>query len=608
MGFLLPIVVVAALLLGNIVNAQNSNVPHGGGTCETDWDCSLGGECTNGSCVCDIWFTGTDCHYLNLQAPESTEVGTCGTNFDSYYSWGGKTLIDTTTNPTTYHLYASFMCRHQNLGAWTTASSSAHFISNDPVGPYSWAPTDCGPDNVCAPSVIPWSHNTVMVENIPGEEPRYLLFHIGDGVADPSYWYPCYNLSDIQSPSSSSSVTIPLNDTLEREINIKLHSSSGIRAGPGNTAYVATADNYDGPWTRAFNNTGVFINFTNSWTTALAGNPAPLLLDNGTALLYFTATPCPPNSGALAANCIAVAVSENGWSGPFDMRQAPHPITYPESEDPFVFRDPRGNYHLLTNVNTCHARCASGVPCGGHAFSRDGITFSNLTIGAFGPVITFANGSQWNNAYVERPLVTLDSNGIPLSFHVGMGRSNYLDSCNWVQRFCTPDNSTLCGPTIPTPPPPPVPVKLLNNNLCLMFNASAFPCSGVGPAAGCPVVMGSCTDSGSLWLVANDLTTMGPITSGSNASTPAQPLALNVDCDNTAPHTLVKVLASGQNNFVYDASSKTIQYGSTGMCLNTGQGPPVPPCGPKTELWLPNQIQLISCNDPTAAGWTIVAA
>ena len=42
---------------------------------------------------------------------------------------------------------------------------------------------------------------------------------------------------------------------------------------------------------------------------------------------------------------------------------------------------------MLTNANTCHRRCPIGVECGGHSWSRDGITFSDLTVGAFGPYI-----------------------------------------------------------------------------------------------------------------------------------------------------------------------------------------------------------------------------
>ena len=40
---------------------------------------------------------------------------------------------------------------------------------------------------------------------------------------------------------------------------------------------------------------------------------------------------------------------------------------------------------------------------GGHAWSTDGWHFTDLVIGAFGPVIRFANGSYWYTAYVERP-------------------------------------------------------------------------------------------------------------------------------------------------------------------------------------------------------------
>ena len=99
--------------------------------------------------------------------------------------------------------------------------------------------------------------------------------------------------------------------------------------------------------------------------------------------------------------------------------------------------------------------------CGGHAWSADGLTFSNLTIGAFGPYVTLKNGTGVANAYVERPLINQHADGTPHTFYVGMGRSSYLDCCNWPQLFCTNDTlaAGLCGPTItpglpPTPPPP----------------------------------------------------------------------------------------------------------------------------------------------------------
>lgn len=248
----------------------------------------------------------------------------------------------------------------------------------------------------------------------------------------------------------------------------------------------------------------------------------------------------------------------------------------------------------------CSARCAQGVPCGGHAWSRDGLAFSNLTIGAFGPVLRI-NGSYVTNAYVERPLVVQAADRTPLAFHVGLGRTSYVDSCNWVQLFCTP-GAQGCGPTWPPPPPPPTYVELRNGGSCLQFNASAFPCSGTGAAAGCPVTMGPCdaAGAGAVWVIPPNAT------AGTFASNFSQGLALDVDCDSTSPHTLVKVLASGAASLTFHADAGTIEFGSSGMCFNTGQGPAVPPCGGRGEVWLPNQIQLTACNDPTAAGWTAV--
>ena len=127
------LIVASTGLLVRSGEAQTPGVPHGGGHCETDDDCSLGGECQESKCVCDPWFTGPNCVLLNLQPPKDMEGGTCGKGFDSYYSWGGRTIADP-ADENTYHLYASFMCEHKNLGSWTSDSSSAHFVSsNGPV-------------------------------------------------------------------------------------------------------------------------------------------------------------------------------------------------------------------------------------------------------------------------------------------------------------------------------------------------------------------------------------------------------------------------------------------------------------------------------------------
>lgn len=595
--------------------AQAPGYPHGGGACATAADCSLGGDCAGGACQCDAWWTGADCRYLNLQRPRlGDQAGTCGAGFASYYSWGGRSLHGADGR---YHLFASFMCRHATLSEWTTASASAHFVSPAPDGAFEWFEGDCDAGTgVCAPIVPPWSHNTVAVANGVGSRPAFLVAHIGDGVVPPSAWAPCFNKSDVRSagpqPAAAGEV---LRDGRRLQGRPQRGTAAGAgvgpeerpappRADPGDTTYFAVSDALDGPWTRALNNSGVVINATGSWAAeGFVGNPAPLVFANGSARLYFTARNCPPGHGALNGNCIAVAHAES-WEGPYDMRAARRPVTYPESEDPFVFVDHRGAFHLLTNVNTGHDRCGQGVPCGGHAWSADGLVFSDLVVGAFGPIVTMPNGSVWRNAYVERPLVTFRDDGVtPLAFHVGMGRASYVDSCNWVQLFCSDGADASCGPTRDAPP---ARVRITNGGRCLViFNASQFPCSGSGPAAGCPVVMGPCDDPSAVWTVTpgGGGGGGGPVMS---AAVGGGAVGLDVDCNSAAPHTVVKALASGFAAVDFAGGRAAVLGGSA--CFNTGQGPPRPPCGPPGELYLDAQVQLVDCADPTAQGWAVEPA
>lgn len=202
-----------------------------------------------GLCVCDPWWTGADCRYLNFQRPRfDNQAGTCGDNFKSYYSWGGKAVKG---NDGDYHLIASFMCRHASLSSWTTISSSAHFVSSEVDGEYSWFDGDCDAAGICKPIVIPWSHNTVLATNPAGTSPRYLVAHVGDGIVDPSYWAPCFNKSQV--PAGHSASPSPYQPPAAR-----LHDR--VRGNPGDTCYYAAADDLAGPWERALNNTGVIIN------------------------------------------------------------------------------------------------------------------------------------------------------------------------------------------------------------------------------------------------------------------------------------------------------------------------------------------------------------
>ena len=548
--------------------------------CSDDFDCSLGGECTGSACVCDVWWTGPTCALLNLAPADPAASGLVA---PGYFSWGGHPLEDADG---TFHLLASFLCDHATLGSWTTKSSIAHATARSPTGPYELAP---GADAQLV--VPPWSHGAYVTRDPPTGE--YLLIHIGNGLVDKRTWAPCYNSSEDEPDFAAAA----------------RKAAAGVSAAPrapsvgsGDGIYVERAQTLAGPWASFANNTGLVVNFpANSWAHSLT-NPAPFIFENGTTLMYYRADACPEGWG-LAPACIGVAVADT-WQGPYTSLGT-QPITRPEGEDPAVFRDPRGNFHMLTNVNTYHARCAAGVPCGGHAWSRDGLTWSNQTVGAFGPVVRWLNGSYTHGAYAERPQVLQSADGTPVSFHTGFGIAAYEDSHNFAQLFCTRGRAD-CGPTHPPTPPPPTVVKITQGGKCLVANASVFPCAG-GWADSCPLVLGDCSDPTAVWDLDN---ATGALLS--NADPRYAGSVNNVDCNHCSAGTILKVTNNAAYASVFAVVGDQLQIAEcAGMCASgTWAGKRDPPCGgapgKPTEWTLPMQLAIVECASEDAAGWAIV--
>ena len=172
-----------------------------------------------------------------------------------------------------------------------------------------------------------------------------------------------------------------------------------------------------------------------------------------------------------------------------------------------------------------------------------------------------------------------------------------------MQLFCTNGSDPSCGPTRFGPPPPPL--RLRNGARCLVVtNASSFPCSGAGVAAGCPAVMGDCGDASALWTAAaaGALSRGSTLTSADPVLVAAGGVVLDVDCNAVAPHTVVKALASGAASITLTPEGR-LQVAGGAACFNTGQGPANKPCGPPGEVYLDSQIQLTACDDADAQGW-----
>ena len=109
-----------------------NSFPHGGASCTTDWDCCLGGICstTNKTCICDPWFTGSNCTYLNLAHAEENY----GFQVPGYYSWGGHCEYNNTMKK--YVAFFAFMVNHCTLSSWKTNSEIVMTTADQPHGPY----------------------------------------------------------------------------------------------------------------------------------------------------------------------------------------------------------------------------------------------------------------------------------------------------------------------------------------------------------------------------------------------------------------------------------------------------------------------------------------
>ena len=106
---------------------------------------------------------------------------------------------------------------------------------------------------------------------------------------------------------------------------------------------------------------------------------------------------------------IGVATAPH-WSGPYTRAQLP---TTPQmrqqaQEDPFVFQDTRGNFHMLTH--TMQRRDSVGL----HAWSHDGHNWTMATPKtAYTKTVLWSDGSNTTFAERERPVLVFDQNGHP---------------------------------------------------------------------------------------------------------------------------------------------------------------------------------------------------
>jgi hypothetical protein len=304
--------------------ATHLRATHGGGACTTDWDCALGGVCSNatGRCECDVWFTGATCTLLNLQPARQQN----GLNYEGWSSWGGHAVFDDTDS--TWRGFFSLMAAECTLGAYRTNSGSVAAVAKEVDGPYTLAnPTK--PDAIGNWAVAPPSHCTQIKRHPSGQ---YHLWHIlpGDGADDPAY----------------------KNCTKHEESPIRAQQRQPPGAGFSQNLWVHTAKSPRGPWS---GKTQINISdFKNGTTAQQTWCSAPYYFENGTALVIWGGQGGPAVGASLWAGVSA------DWRGSYSQVQAAPIENMTQIEDPAIFRDPRGNLHMLTNANSGHVHCKAG--------------------------------------------------------------------------------------------------------------------------------------------------------------------------------------------------------------------------------------------------------
>eukprot|EP00729_Bicosta_minor_P009536 gene9536-33631_t len=143
-----------------------------------------------------------------------------------------------------------------------------------------------------------------------------------------------------------------------------------------------------------------------TWTSTTPGTV------NGTMTMWYRATattssPCSDES--IGVQYCASATSKCGGGV--------NPVYTHTSEDPSVFVDKRGNYHML--VNALPGGCNPKLQQGGHAWSRDGVNWSEPRVGAYNTTVKFTDGTDMTCVRRERPQMVQAADGTPIAMIAG---------------------------------------------------------------------------------------------------------------------------------------------------------------------------------------------
>ncbi|OAQ59218.1 glycosyl hydrolases family 43 domain-containing protein [Pochonia chlamydosporia 170] len=270
-------------------------------------------------------------------------------------------------------MFFSLFANHCPLKSWMPFSTIAHATSRTgPAGPYE------SPVQV----VGTFAHNPTVIWSPADKE--YLMYHIGCPQPAPDVCGP--TKFTCGAPDGQSGITVRSSRDLATWTN---------RGMVFNGTYDKTV------WDRTATNPSAWPLYSSKNKTH-----AILLAYRGNSL------------NATNFSSGNIAVSSHGFEGPYTriQKNSLMPVRF---EDPFLWQDKRGNYHMLVHAQQDGNGGTPGVKqTGRHAYARDyhgPWTYGNRTL-AYGALVNFTDGTSINYGRRERPqlLFSEDGNMVPL--------------------------------------------------------------------------------------------------------------------------------------------------------------------------------------------------
>ena len=390
--------------------------------CHEALDCSLNGECVASACVCDPGWRGSTCSVLDLLPARKLN----GYKMPTRSSWGGSVLHDGDT----WHMFVEEIVGACGLNTYARNMRIAHAVSASgrPDGPYR-----------AVNLVTNYSASTPHAMRDPANG-DWLVFGTGcgrgvclpvagcEGGVTPTSadLYPCPPSSSANTSANPSAAAaapgLPNGSGWSATVGAGHAQPCQCPAAPGTSvpgpecsvdwaSTVWRSASADGPWEL----TAPLLDVHHpemshaDGTPVVFANPSALLLANGTAALmfrdYLQKLPFP------STNVIGLAWSHHGWQGPYEAADV-QPQIFPDyAEDPHIYRDRRGHWHMLA-----HSLCDEWPECpavGGHAASVDGRAWRYTSAAAYTTTVEFEDGESVTFSRRERPELLMDAQGHP---------------------------------------------------------------------------------------------------------------------------------------------------------------------------------------------------